>query len=64
MVGLKIDDFQAFLVRKANICDQLSLPISEAKALLHNKIAPGKRFIKRKGVGKARETLKGIHDMS
>ena len=26
--------------------------ISEAKALLHNKIAPGKRFIKRKGVEK------------
>jgi len=37
--------------------------ISEAKALLHNKIAPEKRFIKRKGVGKARETLKDIHDM-
>jgi len=37
--------------------------ISEAKALLHNKFAPGKRFIKRKGVGKARETLKDIHDM-
>jgi len=30
--------------------------ISEAKALLHNKIAPEKRFIKRKGVGKASET--------
>jgi len=37
--------------------------ISEAKALLHNKIAPEKRFIKRKCVGKARETLKDIHDM-
>jgi len=37
--------------------------ISEAEALLHNKIAPEKRFIKRKGVGKARETLKDIHDM-
>jgi len=37
--------------------------ISEAKALLHNKIAPEKRLIKRKGVGKARETLKDIHDM-
>jgi len=37
--------------------------ISEAKALLHNKIAPEKRFIERKGVGKARETLKDIHDM-
>jgi len=37
--------------------------ISEAKALLHNKIAPEKRFIKIKGVGKARETLKYIHDM-
>jgi len=37
--------------------------ISEAKALLHNKSAPEKRFIKRKGVGKARETLKDIHDM-
>ena len=37
--------------------------ISEAKALLHNKIAPEKRFIKRKGEGKARETLKDIHDM-
>jgi len=37
--------------------------ISEAKALLHNKFAPVKRFIKRKGVGKARETLKDIHDM-
>jgi len=37
--------------------------ISEAKALLHNKIAPEKRFIKRKGVGKARESLKDIHDM-
>jgi len=37
--------------------------ISEAMALLHNKIAPEKRFIKRKGVGKARETLKDIHDM-
>ena len=37
--------------------------ISEAKALLHNKIAPEKRFIKRKGVGKAIETLKDIHDM-
>jgi len=37
--------------------------ISEAKALLHNKIASEKRFIKIKGVGKARETLKDIHDM-
>ena len=37
--------------------------ISEAKALLHNKIAPEKRLIQRKGVGKARETLKDIHDM-
>jgi len=37
--------------------------ISEAKALLHNKFAPEKRFIKRKGVGKARETLKDIHDV-
>ena len=37
--------------------------ISEAKALLHNKFAPQKRFIKRKGVAKARETLKDIHDM-
>jgi len=37
--------------------------ISEAKALLHNKIAPEKRLIKRKGVGKARETLKDIHDI-
>jgi len=37
--------------------------ISEAKALLHNKIAPEKGFIKRKSVGKARETLKDIHDM-
>ena len=37
--------------------------ISEAKALLHNKIAPEKRFIKRKGLGKARETLKDINDM-
>jgi len=37
--------------------------ISEAKALLHNKIAPEKRFIKRKGVGKAREALKDINDM-
>jgi len=36
---------------------------SEAKALLHNRIAPEKRFIKRKGEGKARETLKDIHDM-
>jgi len=31
--------------------------------MLHNKIAPEKRLIKRKGVGKARETLKDIHDM-
>jgi len=37
--------------------------IIEAKALLHSKIAPEKRFIKRKGVGKARETLKDIHEM-
>jgi len=37
--------------------------ISKAKALLHNKIALEKRFIRRKGVGKARETLKDIHDM-
>jgi len=37
--------------------------ISEAKALLHNKFAPQKGFIKRKGVAKARETLKDIHDM-
>ena len=37
--------------------------ISEAKALLHNKIAPETRFIKRKGVGKARETLEDIHGM-
>jgi len=37
--------------------------ISEAKALLHNKIAPEKKFMKRKGVGMARETLKDIHDM-
>jgi len=37
--------------------------ISEAKALLHNIIVPEKRFIKRKGVGKAIETLKDIHDM-
>jgi len=37
--------------------------ISEAKALLHNKFSPEKRFIKRKGVRKARETLKDIHDM-
>ena len=37
--------------------------ISEAKALLHNRIAPEKRFIKRKGEGKAKETLKDIHDM-
>jgi len=37
--------------------------ISEAKALMHNKIAPEKWFIKRKGVGKSRETLKDIHDM-
>ena len=37
--------------------------ISEAKALLHNRIAPEKRFIKRKGEGKARETLKDIRDM-
>ena len=29
--------------------------ISEAKALLHNRIAPEKRFIKRKGAEKARE---------
>ena len=36
--------------------------ISEAKALLHNKKSPEKRFIKKKGVGKARETLKDIHD--
>ena len=37
--------------------------ISEAKALLHNRIALEKRFIKRKGEGKAKETLKDIHDM-
>ena len=37
--------------------------ISEAKALLHNRIAPEKIFIKRKCEGKARETLKDIHDM-
>jgi len=37
--------------------------ISEAKALLHNTIAPEKGLIKRKGVGKARETLKDIHHM-
>jgi len=37
--------------------------VSEAKSLLHNKIAPEKRFIKIKGVGKARETVKDIHDM-
>jgi len=37
--------------------------ISEVKALLLNRIAPEKRFIKRKGEGKARETLKDIHDM-
>ena len=36
---------------------------SEDKALPRNKIAPEKRFTKRKGVGKARETLKDIHDM-
>jgi len=28
--------------------------ISGAKSMLHNKIAPDKRLIKRKGVGKAR----------
>ena len=44
-----------------NYCNEET--ISEAKALLHNKIAPEKRFIKRKGVGKARETLKDIYDM-
>ena len=37
--------------------------ISEAKAQLHNTVTPEKRLIKRKGVGKARETLKHIHDM-
>jgi len=37
--------------------------ISEAMAPLHNKFAPEKRFIERKGVGKARETLNDIHDM-
>ena len=37
--------------------------ISQAKALLHNKIALEKSFIKRKGAGKARETLKDIHDI-
>jgi len=36
---------------------------SEAKALLHNKIAPEKTFIERKGAGKARETLNDIYDM-
>ena len=44
-----------------NHCNEKT--ISEAKALLHNKIAPEKRLIKRKGVGKARETLKDIHDI-
>jgi len=44
-----------------NHCNEKT--ISEAKALLHNKIAPEKRLINRKGVGKARETLKDIHDM-
>jgi len=37
--------------------------ISEAKALLHNKIAPGKRFIKRKGVEKRNIERQDIHDM-
>jgi len=31
--------------------------ISEAQALLHNKIAPEKRFIKRKGVGKTKRNI-------
>ena len=37
--------------------------IAEAKVLLHNKITPGKRLMKRQGLGKARETLKGIYAM-
>ena len=49
---------------KSKVLDSYNVEtISEAKALLHNKIAPDRRFIKRKGVGKARETLKDKHDI-